>query len=63
MTWLLNNRFYSYSTRSINDSLTYYNLVIPNVQFKHAGLYVCLGHDEENHPFHGAGELLVKEGK
>ena len=60
MTWLLNNRFYSYGTRSKNDFLTYYNLVIPNVQLKHAGKYVCLGHDEENHPFQGVGELVVK---
>ena len=46
--------------RRIDAFTQYYKLVIPNVQFKHAGEYGCLGHDEENHLFQGVGELVVK---
>ena len=58
MIWLLNNRFYSYVSK--DDFLTYYNLVINNVQLLHAGKYLCLGYDEEYHRFQDVGELVVK---
>ena len=60
MTWLLSNPYFNYGMRRIDAFTQYYKLVIPNVQFKHAGEYGCLGHDEENHLFQGVGELVVK---
>ena len=58
MTWLLSNQ--NYGMRSKDAFTDYYKLVIPNVQFEHAGEYICMGHDEENHLFQGVGELVVK---
>ena len=57
--WFYDKQYVKHGWQSRIDNTNYYKLVISDVQFNHAGIYVCQGYDEKNNLFLSQGILIV----